>query len=160
MDKLLEFMQEGKYVFVNDFEGGDTTFEIPGFTKGKGGLEENEFIARNGEHIMLQSTTIRRGNALTASLRDRRSGLVENVKFRDFFPEQTVVIATCGESLQAFAPICNTRAELIRFLGKIEDFFATHAETTRSRDQDTFERLALFFYKNNPNKAVEREWGI
>lgn len=158
MEKILEFMQPGNFIFVNDFSGWGAEAEVPGFVWGNGGLEENCLLAPDGSRLMLQSTFLRRGNHLNVSL--RRSGKeVEKVKLGDVFPEQDVVIATCGESLQFFAPVCKTKRELIRFLGKVADFCEKH-EMRNSRFLDEAEDLAMWLYRHNPAKEAEPEWGI
>lgn len=158
MEKILEFMQPGCFVFVNDFSGWGKEALPAGFSWSKGGLEENCLLAPDGSRLMLQSTSLRRGNHLNVSL--RRSGKeVEKVKLGDFFPEQDVVIATSGESLQFFAPVCRTKRELIRFLGKVGDFCEKH-EMANYRFLDEAEDLAMWLYCHNPNRVQEKDWGI
>ncbi len=158
MEKILEFMQPGNFVFVNDFSGWGDEALPEGFTWGKGGPEENCLLAPDGRRLMLQSTSLRRGNHLNVSLR-RNGEEVGKVKLGDFFPEQDVVIATSGESLQFFAPVCRTKRELIRFLGRIGDFCEKH-EMRNSRFLDEAEDLALWLYHHNPNRVQERDYGI
>lgn len=157
MEKILEFMQPGNFVFVNDFSGWGDEALPAGFSWGEGGQEENCLLAPDGSRLMLQSTSLRRGNHLEVFL--RRGEEIERVKLGDFFPNQDVVIATSGESLQFFAPVCRTKRELIRFLGKVGDFCEKH-EMRNSRFLDEAEDLAMWLYRHNPNKILEKDWGI
>ncbi len=158
MEKILEFMQPGNFVFVNDFSGWGDEALPAGFSFGKSGQEENCLLAPDGKYLMLQSTTLRRGNHLNVSL--RRSGKeVEKVKLGDFFPDQDVVIATSGEKLLFFAPVCKTKRELIRFLGRVGYFCEKH-EMANYRFLDEAEDLAMWLYCHNPNRIQENNWGL
>ena len=156
MEKILEFMQPGSFIFVNDFSGWGDEALPTGFCWGKGGQEENWLLDPDGASLMLQSTTLWRGNHLEVSLR-RNGKEIERVKLGDFFPEQDVVIATSGESLLFFAPVCRTKRELIRFLGRIGDFCEKHEMRNYL---DEAEDLAMWLYHHNPNRVQEKDWGI
>ena len=159
MKELFEFMVFGSNVFVPDTYGWGAEAEVPGFVWGDGGLEENELVAQDGASIMFQSTSLRRGNHLQASLRHK--GIeVEKVKLGDFFPNQDVVIATCGESLQFFAPICKNKLELVKFLNNLDECCKAQGDELNWHVKEHATRLALWLYRHNPAKEVEPEWGI
>lgn len=159
MTKLFEFMVFGSNVFVPDTYGWGAEADVPGFAWGDGGLEENELVAQDGASIMFQSTSLRRGNHLQASLRHK--GIeVEKVKLGDFFPNQDVVIATCGESLQFFAPICKNKLELVKFLSKLDECCKAQGDELSWHVKEQATQLALWLYRHNPAKEAEPEWGI
>ena len=159
MKKILEFMQPGNFIFVNDFSGWGAEAEVPGFVWGDGGLEENCLLAPDGSRLMLQSTSLRRGNHLSVSLR-RNGEEVEKLKLGDLFPNQDVVIATCGESLQFFAPICKNKLELVKFLNNLDECCKAQGDELNWHVKEHATRLALWLYRHNPAKEVEPEWGI
>ena len=158
MKKLFEALTKDKSIFVNDFDGWGSEALPEGFKWGKGGMEENAILAPNGDLLIFQSTSLRRGNHLEVSLRDKGTE-VEKIKLGDFFPDQDVVIATSGESLMFFAPICKDKRELIHFLGSLEEFCGKE-QMAYWRFHDMSENLAIWLYRHNPNRKKEREWGI
>ena len=157
--KILEYLTEDSFVFVNDFNGWGEEALPEGFTWGKGGPEENCLMAADGNSLSLQSTTLRRGNHLTVSLR-RNGKEVETVKLEDLFPDQDVVIATSGEILRFFAPVCKSKRELIKFFAELDDFCSVHKENICWHLQGYAEDLALWLYHHNPNRVQERDYGI
>lgn len=159
MKKLLEYMLNGKMVFVNDFSGWGDEANVPGFSWGKGGQEENCLTAPNGESLMFQSTSLRRGNHLKLSLRSNGEE-VEKICLGDIFPEEDVVIATSGESLSFFAPVCKNKLELAEFLAAIGKFCKNNRGKIHYGFESNAYKLALWLYKNNPNREVEADWGI
>ncbi len=160
MEKLLlSYLTDDFFIFIDDFAGTAEENSIPQFSFGTGGQEENCIVAKDGSHLMWQSTTIRRGNHLYASLRNRSTGKqIQRIRIGELFPKQTIVIATCGESLQAFAPICKNKMELCQFLITLNNCDKEHK--LRYRVVQECKELALWFYLHNPEKEQEPDWGI
>ena len=159
MKKLLEYMLTGNFVFVSDFSGWGDESDVPGFSWGEGGIEENRLVAPNGESLMFQSTSLRRGNHLKVSLRSNGKE-IEKIYLGDIFQEQEVVIATSGESLAFFAPVCKNKLELAEFLTTIGKFCKINRGKVHFGFEANAYKLALWLYKNNPNREVEADWGI
>lgn len=159
MKKLLNYMLTGNFVFVSDFSGWGDESDVPGFSWGEGGQEENCLVASSGENLMFQSTSLRRGNNLVVSLRDNGKE-VEKICLGDIFPEQDVVIATSGEALSFFAPVCKDKLELAEFLTTIGKFCKNNRGKIHFGFEANAYKLALWLYKNNPNREVEDDWGI
>ena len=159
MKKLMDYMLAGNFVFVNDFSGWGDEANVPGFSWGEGGQEENCLTAPNGESLMFQSTSLRRGNHLKVSLRSNGEE-VEKICLGDIFPDEDVVIATSGESLSFFAPMCKNKLELAEFLTTIGKFCKINRDKVHFGFESNAYKLALWLYKNNPNREVEADWGI
>lgn len=164
--ELMEYMTSsvsGTFVFINDFDGwNEQAKQIPGISFISGmegnGLKDNA----SGKTWLPQCISLRRGNHLEAQLRNRQDGTCKNIKLGEqpLFKDFDVVIGTNNESLQFFAPVCESKLELALFLAAIE-------EETKKRDArhsngfdyqwsctaDNMVSLALFLYRSNPNKV-------
>ena len=158
--------KEDHHVFIDDFTGwNEKKINPQGFKVGKGGdCESNGLIAENGAAYLPQGGSIRKGNHLKASL--RRIDRIEHLDIPGkeillgelpLFKDYEVVVLTSNEALQCFAPVLSKKRELVQFLVLIEDYFEElkeQGEYFNWRQPDEFKELALFLYRNNPNKET------
>ena len=152
--ELMAYMCEsGKFVFVNDFEGWDPEADIKHF-KRIGLMEGNGLVAENGEQFAFQYVSFRRGNGLTVQLRDREKRTSEHLSLADLplFKDFDVVIWASGESLQGFAPICDNKLDLALFIRKVQEWGEAGDYGLQRKLEDMI-NLAIFLYKNNPEKT-------
>lgn len=152
--ELMAYMCEsGKFVFVNDFEGWGPEADLKHF-KRFGSMEGNGLQAENGEQFAFQYVSFRRGNGLTVQLRDREKRTSEHLSLADLplFKDFDVVIWTSGESLQGFAPICDNELDLAIFIRKLQEWGEAGDYGLQRKLEDMI-NLAIFLYKNNPEKT-------
>lgn len=152
--ELMAYMCEsGKFVFVNDFDGWGHEADIKHF-KRIGMMEGNGLQAENGEQFAFQYVSFRRGNGLIVQLRDTEKKTREHLPLADLplFKDFDVVIWTSGESLQGFAPVFSNKLDLAFFIRKVQEFGASE-DYGAQRKLDEMIRLAMFLYKNNPEKT-------
>lgn len=158
--ELLQYMENDKYVFINDFTGwADEDIKLDGFTY-ISAMEGNGLRAKNGDAFVPQYSTIRRANHIEAQLRsiDRVNNKVnadKQVVLGDYFENLPLVIITSGESLQAFAPMFSDKLELAIFIRDLHLWQATYhrEDYAWSRKIEDMISLAKFLYRNNPNKV-------
>ena len=145
--------ESGKFVFVNDFDGWGHEADIKHF-KRIGMMEGNGLQAENGEQFAFQYVSFRRGNGLIVQLRDTEKRTREHLPLADLplFKDFDVVIWTSGESLQGFAPVFSNKLDLAFFIRKVQEFGASE-DYGAQRKLDEMIRLAMFLYKNNPEKV-------
>ncbi len=145
--------ESGKFVFVNDFEGWGPEADLKHF-KRFGSMEGNGLQAENGEQFAFQYVSFRRGNGLTVQLRDREKRTSEHLSLADLplFKDFDVVIWTSGESLQGFAPICDNELDLAIFIRKLQEWGEAGDYGLQRKLEDMI-NLAIFLYKNNPEKT-------
>lgn len=143
----------GKFVFVNDFEGWGPEADLKHF-KRFGSMEGNGLQAQNGEQFAFQYVSFRRGNGLTVQLRDREKRTSERLSLADLplFKDFDVVIWTSGESLQGFSPVFADKLDIAIFIRKLQEFGASE-DYEAQRKLEEMIRLAIFLYKNNPEKV-------
>ena len=153
MEKLFKFMQENSSVVINKYTGWNEQADIPGFFRDEDRKSKDCLIAGNGDKLMLLGFSLRRGNHLELSLYHNNIE-VERVKLGDFFPDQDVVIATSGEKLSFFAPVCKTIMELIKFMSEIVKLTEKY-HLGQSLLSD-FKRLALWLYYHAHDKIKEQ----
>lgn len=152
--ELMAYMTErNKFVFVNDFEGWDPEADLKHF-KRFGSMEGNGLQAENGEQFAFQCVSFRRGNALTVQLRDLEKDTSKQLSLADLplFKDFDVVIWTSGESLQGFAPICDNKLDLAIFIRKVQELGEAEDYGLQRKLEDMI-NLAIFLYKNNPEKV-------
>lgn len=152
--ELMAYMCEnGKFVFVNDFEGWGPEADLKHF-KRIGLMEGNGLQAENGEKFAFQCVSFRRGNALIVQLRDHIKNTSKQLSLADLplFKDFDVVIWTSGESLQGFAPVFDNKLDLALFIGKLQELGEAE-DYGLQRKLDEMIRLAMFLYKNNPEKT-------
>lgn len=151
--ELMAYMTErGKFVFVNDFSGWGPEADIKHF-KRICEMEGNGLQAENGEEFAFQCVSFRRGNGLTVQLRDHEKDTCEQLPLADLplFKDFDVVIWTSGESLQGFAPVFSDKLDLAIFIGKLQGL-GDNGDYGLQRKVRDMVNLAIFLYKNNPEK--------
>lgn len=67
-----------------------------------------------------------------------------------------MIIAVQDENIRYFAPICQSRIELMEFLLEVYYFTATHKTEMPWDIYDNFEDMATWLYLNNPMKVREK----
>ena len=152
--ELMAYMCErNKFVFVNDFEGWDPEADLKHF-KRFGSMEGNGLQAENGEQFAFQCVSFRRGNALIVQLRNHEQNTSERLPLADLplFKDFDVVIWTSGEALQGFAPICDNKLDLAIFIRKLQEYGNAEDYGLQRKLEDMI-NLAIFLYKNNPEKT-------
>ena len=144
--------ESGKFVFVNDFEGWGPEADLKHF-KRIALMEGNGLQAENGEEFAFQCVSFRRGNALTVQLRDQETNKGKRIPLADLplFKDFDVVIWTSGEALQGFAPICDNKLDLALFIRKVQEW-GEAGDYGLQRKLGEMINLAIFLYKNNPEK--------
>lgn len=151
--ELMAYMTEkNKFVFVNDFDGWGPEADLKYF-KRIGLMEGNGLVAENGEQFAFQCVSFRRGNGLTVQLRDHEKDTCEQLPLADLplFKDFDVVIWTSGESLQGFAPVFSDKLDLALFIRKLQEW-GEAGDYGVQRKLGEMIRLAMFLYKNNPEK--------
>ena len=151
--ELMAYMTEkNKFVFVNDFDGWGPEADLKYF-KRIGLMEGNGLVAENGEQFAFQCVSFRRGNGLTVQLRDHEKDTCEQLPLADLplFRDFDVVIWTSGESLQGFAPVFSDKLDLALFIRKLQEW-GEAGDYGVQRKLGEMIRLAMFLYKNNPEK--------
>ena len=151
--ELMAYMTEkNKFVFVNDFSGWGPEADIKHF-KRICEMEGNGLQAENGEEFAFQCVSFRRGNGLTVQLRDHEKDTCEQLPLADLplFKDFDVVIWTSGESLQGFAPVFSDKLDLALFIRKLQEW-GEAGDYGLQRKLGEMIRLAMFLYKNNPEK--------
>lgn len=152
--ELMAYMCEsGKFVFVNDFEGWGPEADLKHF-KRISEMEGNGLQAENGEEFAFQCVSFRRGNGLTVQLRNHEKDTSERLSLADLplFKDFDVVIWTSGEALQGFAPVCDNKLDLALFIRKLQEW-GEAGDYGLQRKLGEMIRLAMFLYKNNPEKT-------
>lgn len=143
----------GKFVFVNDFSGWGPEADLAHF-KRIALMEGNGLLAENGEEFAFQCVSFRRGNALTVQLRDHIKNTCERLSLADLplFKDFDVVIWTSGESLQGFSPVFADKLDLALFIRKVQEW-GEAGDYGLQRKLGEMINLAIFLYKNNPEKT-------
>ena len=152
--ELMAYMCEsGKYVFVNDFSGWGPEADIKHF-KRICEMEGNGLQAESGEEFAFQCVSFRRGNALTVQLRNTDTNKAQRIPLADLplFKDFDVVIWTSGEALQGFAPVFSDKLDLAIFIRKLQELGEAE-DYGLQRKLGEMIRLAMFLYKNNPEKV-------
>ncbi len=117
-------------------------------------MEGNGLVAESGEQFAFQCVSFRRGNALIVQLRDQEKNTSERLPLADLplFKDFDVVIWTSGEALQGFAPVCDNKLDLALFIRKVQELEEAE-DYGLQRKLGEMIRLAMFLYKNNPEKT-------
>ncbi len=152
--ELMAYMSErNKFVFVNDFSGWGPEADLKHF-KRISEMEGNGLQAENGEEFAFQCVSFRRGNGLTVQLRNTDTNKGEHIPLADLplFKDFDVVIWTSGESLQGFAPVFSDKLDLAIFIRKLQEW-GEAGDYGLQRKLGEMINLAIFLYKNNPEKT-------
>ena len=158
MKRLLNFMQTGSHVYIKTLSGKDEAVALPGFEIEKYD-DEYCLCAQNASRLNIPGTILCYGNPAQALL-FYNGKEVDKLMLRDVFPKQTTVIVLSRDKheLLCFAPICQNKKDLVRFIADMYKFCDCYdniyAHVRRGID------LALWLYKHNPFKKKEPEWGI
>lgn len=145
----INFLLSHKCCVNDDIRWGKQ--DLPtGFAWGHARMEENSLRAPNGDELNYQGMYLRKGNHLDVWARIENN--VEVLNLNQFSPQQELVIATCCGCIKFFAPVCRSKKELIEFLYSVQNVDDPWLQQCKD--------LALWLYKNNPNKIQEEPWGI
>lgn len=163
MKKILNSMKFGKFVSVNELNPVPCQIEIAGFSfeSSEGEVLQDQIVSTNGDVFQRPDVTFRCGNKLNVSLCDQHQ-LYDHTGFclGSLFPDHNLIVAVVDNQLAFFAPICNSKRELVNFLMTVDEFFIKNKSDFAVFVHDNFIDLALWLYKNNPGKKIESDWGI
>lgn len=123
--------------------------------------EVNQIIAADDETFTVERLQFCDGSPLNVWLRKENSDeAAEFCHLADLFPKNELVAAMSNGRLAFFAPVCNSKMELVSFLVGIDEFFRENKNGLSCFAHDRFIDLALWLYKHNPAKLNEPRWDI
>ncbi len=161
-EKIFELFEaitsSGQNIFVNDVSGWGDEAKVPGY-EFISAMEGNGLRRHttNAEYIP-QYGSVRRGNHLEVQLR-QNGEVVKRFVLGDLFPNNHLVIVTSGDSLRRFAPIFNTRSEVIDWCVLVHDYCTARQQAgnpTLWYWKGDMVEMAKFFYRNNSNRVDDR----
>jgi len=161
MKTILNSMKFGKCVSINKLNPVPDDDKIAGFSFKSSVDDNDQIVSAAGEVFQRDNITFRCGNTLKVSLCDHLQVDHSRFSLGSLFPDHNLIVAATGNNHVAFfAPICNSKRELVNFLMTIDEFFIKNKSDFPVFVHDNFIDLALWLYKNNPGKKIESDWGI
>lgn len=161
MKTILNSMKFGKFVSINKCNPVPDDDKSAGFSFKSSVDDNDQIVSASGEVFQRDNITFRCGNKLNVSLCDHLHVYHSRFLLGSLFPDHNLIVAAAGNNkVTFFAPICNSKRELVNFLMTIDEFFIKNKSNFPVFMHDNFIDLALWLYKNNPGKKIESDWGI
>ena len=156
MEKLLNYLRFGHHIVVDELSGWDDDAYLPGFFYAELKPGESILVASDGSRFTSSGNKLRRGNSLMALLTKGDETVEKTVLGKcckitaggttRYLP---VVIATAGDNVQCFAPVCGNPEELNSFLAMARSFCDEHQDVPWWLYEKT-EKLAAWLQEHNP----------
>lgn len=158
MYRLLNYLRFGHHIVVDELSGWGDEALLTGFFYAELKPGETILVASDGSRFTSPGNKLRRGNSLTALLKKGDEVVEEGILGRyceitthgvtHYLP---IVIATAGDNVQYFAPVCSNPVELKSFLVMAQRFCKAHQDVPWWL-YDKTEKLATWLQEHNPRR--------